>query len=64
MRMAVVVVEPGRDDGHGRPRGGQEFMYAMASATLPGAVRDAAHLARHMRTRTSPRPAGRGLVAT
>lgn len=40
--MAVVVVEPGRNDVHGRPRGGQEFIYAMASATLPGAVRDAA----------------------
>jgi hypothetical protein len=40
--MAVVVVEPGQNDGHGRLRGGQEFMYAMASGTLPGAVRDAA----------------------
>ena len=35
---------------------GQEFMYAMASATLPGAVRDAAHLARQLRTRR-PAPA-------
>jgi putative flavoprotein involved in K+ transport len=30
---------------------GREFMYAMASATLPGATRDAAHLARRMRAR-------------
>ena len=30
---------------------GREFMYAIASATLPGATRDAAHLARRMRAR-------------
>ena len=30
---------------------GRDFMYAMASATLPGVTRDAAHLARRMRAR-------------
>ncbi|MGW4928513.1 flavin-containing monooxygenase [Agromyces sp. NPDC004153] len=32
---------------------GMDFMYAMASATLPGVSRDAAHLARMMRARRS-----------
>ena len=43
---------------------GREFMYAMASATLPGATRDAAHLARRMRARrTAPSTAGASTVA-
>lgn len=38
---------------------GREFMYALTSATLPGVVRDAAHLAREMESRrraAGPRP--------
>ena len=33
---------------------GQELMYAISSATLPGVVRDAAYLARQMETRRRP----------
>lgn len=39
---------------------GRESMYAITSGTLPGVVRDSAHLARQMRR--APDPGGRGLV--
>jgi len=35
---------------------GRDFMYAVTSATLPGATRDAAHLARRMRARRLQAP--------
>jgi len=37
---------------------GQEFLYAMASATLPGVARDAKYLAAHMATRPDTRSRG------
>jgi hypothetical protein len=38
---------------------GLEFLYAAASATLPGVGRDARHLAKRMRPPTAAQPANR-----
>ena len=44
---------------------GQDFMYAVTSATLPGLSRDATYLARRMRARrTAPSTTGAATVAT